>query len=98
MTTPTLTHYAPWDASDADVAYCGHPMTDTDVHSAAPTCAVCAARLADEDVLEALVDLEQLPLDDADAAARALDPRLNAGVDVFAYAVAVTRAAARRIA
>lgn len=94
MTTPTLTHYAPWDAPDADVAYCGHRMTDADVHSAAPTCAACAAKL---DAEEALVEFAQLPLD-ADEAARELDPLLNAGVDLFAYAVAVTRGAARRIA
>ncbi len=89
MTTPT-THYAPWDADDADVAYCGHRMTDADVHSPAPSCAACAAKLDAEDALAALVELAALPLD-ADEAARELNPILNAGADLFVYAVSLAR-------
>jgi hypothetical protein len=94
MTTPT-THYAPWDADDADVAYCGHTMTAADVHSATPSCAACAVKLDAEEALEALIELAALPLD-ADEAARECPPLLNAGVDLFAYAVTLTRGHAAR--
>ena len=98
MLDHTVTHYFPWDDSDEARAYCGRRMTDADRHSPQPTCAACVAAMAAEDALEALIELPQVPLD-ADEAARELDPHLNAGADLFAYAVAVTRAyAARRIA
>jgi hypothetical protein len=90
MTTPT-THYAPWDADDADVAYCGHTMTAADVHSPAPSCAACAAKLDAEEALAALVELTAAVPLDADEAARDLNPILNAGADLFVYAVSLAR-------
>ncbi len=86
MLHQTVTHYFPWDNSDT-FAYCGHRMTAADVHSPAPTCAACAARQAAE---EQAIEDTPLPLD-ADEARTALDPVLNAGADLFAFAVALTR-------
>jgi hypothetical protein len=76
MLDPTVTHYFPWD--DTDETACGRAMHAADWQSAAPTCARCAAALAAEDALEALVELTALPLD-ADEARTELDPLLNAG-------------------
>ena len=96
MLNRTVTHYFPWDESDErdPIAYCGHRVTATDAHSPVPTCAVCAETL---DAVEAAFAETPLPLD-ADEARTELDPRLNAGADLFAYAVALTRTSARRLA
>jgi hypothetical protein len=96
----TVTHYFPWDDSDAGddrdpIAYCGHRVTAADAHATQPTCAVCAATL---DALEAAFEATPLPLD-ADEARTQLDPVLNAGAptmtpmgaDLFAFAVSLSR-------
>jgi hypothetical protein len=94
MLPQTVTHYFPWTDSDS-FAYCGHAMTAADTHSPAPTCETCAARQAAEEQA-----IEDTPLAlDADEARAQLDPVLNAGADLFAFAVALTRnyaAAVRR--
>lgn len=92
MLNQTVTHYFPWDNSDT-FAYCGHRMTAADVHSPAPTCIACAARQAAE---EQAIEDTPLPLD-ADEARIALDPVLNAGVDLFTFAVALTRSYAKAV-
>lgn len=96
MSAQTVTHYFPWDESDDrdPIAYCGHRVTATDTHSPAPTCAVCAETL---DAVEAAFAETPLPLD-ADEARTDLDPLLNADADLFAYAVALTRVSAKRLA
>jgi len=77
MLQQTVTHYFPHDESD-EVAYCGHRMTEADVHSPEPTCLTCTVRQAAEDhALDALRD-QAVPLD-ADEARTELDPILNAG-------------------
>ena len=75
MLKQTVTHYFPWTESD-DVAYCGHRMTEADVHSPQPTCLTCAVRQAQE---EQAIEDTALPLD-ADEARTELDPVLNAGL------------------
>jgi hypothetical protein len=78
MLTQTTTHYFPHDDSD-EVAYCGHRMTDADVHSPEPTCLTCTVRQAAEDhALDAALD-QAMPLD-ADEARIELDPILNADI------------------
>jgi hypothetical protein len=76
-----FTHYTLDDTSE--LAYCGRRMRDADRHSPFPTCGGCAARLSAELALEEAIDQTPLPLD-ADEAATALDPVLNAGVPVAA--------------
>ena len=89
MLTNTVTHYFPWDESDArdPIAYCGRRVTATDAHSPAPTCATCAETL---DALEAAFEAVPLALD-AEEARTELDPVLNAGADLFAFAVSLAR-------
>jgi hypothetical protein len=96
MLNQNVTHYFPWDESDAgdEIAYCGRRMTAADRHSPAPTCATCAATL---DAVEAAFAETPLPLD-ADEARTELDPVLNAGTpaaDLFGYAVSLAYAARR---
>ena len=87
----TITHYFPWDDSGDDarapIAYCGRRVTATDTHSPAPTCATCAETL---DALEAACEATPVPLD-AEEARTELDPVLNAGADLFAFAVSLAR-------
>jgi hypothetical protein len=75
-----ITHYTREDAA-FEIAYCGRRLRDDDRHSPFPTCGTCAAILADECALDEAIDETPFPLD-ADEAALALDPVLNAGVPV----------------
>jgi hypothetical protein len=109
MLPTTLTHYAPWDEDDS--ARCGAPLTEDRQHSLTPTCPVCAASLAEEDVAVELMALDTpFPLD-ADEA-RDLDPQLNAGMldqpapafdattfvaELFEFAVTLNRINAQRV-
>jgi hypothetical protein len=89
MLQQTITHYFPWDESDDrdPIAYCGHRVTAADAHATQPTCAVCAATL---DAVEAAFEALPVPLD-ADEARTELDPVLNAGTDLFTFAVSLAR-------
>jgi hypothetical protein len=78
MSQTPVTHYAPWDAPD-DFAYCGVFVSAPDYHSPAPTCPVCAAKLAAECAIDEAIETAPWPLD-ADEASAVLDPVLNAGV------------------
>jgi len=103
MLQNVITHYAHADHSD-DFAVCGTPLDDTHANLGDPTCPRCAAWLAHERALDQMIADTPLPLD-ADEAATELDPVLNAGLPVaapvrqpyFEFAVAVTRAAVRRV-
>src|SRR5262245_5933393 len=82
MLDQTVTHYAPWAATDA-FAYCGVYVSDARYHSPQPTCPTCAAQLAAECAIDQAVDEMPWPLD-ADEASAGLDPVLNAGVPAAA--------------
>jgi hypothetical protein len=93
MLNQTVTHYAPWDASD-DFAYCGVYVSDPMFHSPQPTCPTCAAKLAAECAIDEAIETAPWPLD-ADEARAELDLVLNAGVpaerDVLSIATGLTR-------
>jgi hypothetical protein len=46
MLGTTLTHYAPWDESDGEIARCGARVVTDRAHSTSPTCPACAASVA----------------------------------------------------
>ena len=76
MLAQTITHYAPWDETDGELALCGHRMTEADTHSPQPTCLTCTVRQA---AAEQAIEETAPPLD-ADEARTELDPILNAGI------------------
>jgi hypothetical protein len=76
MLAQTITHYAPWDETDGELALCGHRMTEADTHSPQPTCLTCTVKQA---AAEQAIEETAQPLD-AEEARTELDPILNAGL------------------
>jgi hypothetical protein len=99
MLNPNVTHYAPWTEDDhaPDFAVCGARMVLGDLtHSLQPTCARCVAIMIAEDAradMNAALDAQ----DDGTAAiVGASSPRVSSvAADLFAYAVALNRLAAK---